>query len=68
MSFEEVVDHGTPNGDAAVEESVAVFPELRGVNELILAASGAKGGVEPLGEFGPEVLVVVGIDPEHGSA
>ena len=68
VSFEEVVDHGAPNGDAAVEQSVAVFGERWDVNELVLASSGAESGVELLSELGPEVFVVVGVDPEHRSA
>jgi hypothetical protein len=68
VSFEEVVDHGAPNGDATVEERVAVFAEGWGMDELILAAGGPEGDVEQLGEFGPELFVVVGVDPEHGSA
>ena len=37
-------------------------------DELIVAALGAEGGVELLGEFGPEELVVLGVHPEHGNA
>lgn len=48
VGLKEVVDHGTPNGDATGEESVAVFAERWGVDELVLAASGAEGGVELL--------------------
>src|ERR1700760_1871908 len=65
VSFEEVVDHGGPDGNAVAEEGVTVFSEGWSVKELILSAGGAKGGVELLGDLGPEVLVIVGVDPEH---
>jgi hypothetical protein len=68
VGSKEVVDDRAPYGDAAVEESVAVFSEGRSVNELVLAAGGAEGGVELLCELRPEVFVVVGVDPEHGGA
>ena len=38
------------------------------MNELVLATGGAEGVVELLCELGPEIFVVVGVDPEHGSA
>ena len=68
MGLEEVVDHGGPDGNAMAEEGVTVFAEGWSMKELVLSTGGTEGSVELLGEFGPEVFVIVGVDPEHGSA
>ena len=50
------------------EEVVAVVAVGRGEDELVVAALGAEGGVELLGELGPEEFVVLRVEPKHGDA
>ena len=68
VCFEEVVDHGRPDGNAMAEEGMAVFAEGWSAEELVLSAGGTEGSVELLGDLWPEVFVVVGVDPEHRRA